>query len=44
MSLHTPRNTAPTARLAFNVDAAAIIIALALAALVRFNVIHHITW
>ncbi len=33
-----------TAKLAFNVDAAAIVIALALAALIRLNVIHHITW
>jgi hypothetical protein len=30
--------------LAFNVDAAAIIIALAFAALIRLNVIHHIGW
>jgi hypothetical protein len=44
MSLHTPRTAATTARLAFNADVAAIVIALALAALVRFNVIHHITW
>lgn len=31
-------------KLSFNVDAAAIIIALAFAALIRLNVIHHITW
>ena len=44
MSLHTRRPTITTSRLAFNADAAAIVIALALAALVRFNVIHHFTW
>ena len=33
-----------SAKLAFNVDAAAIVIALALAALIRLNVIHHISW
>jgi hypothetical protein len=33
-----------TAKLAFNVDAAAIVIALALAALIRLNVIPHIGW
>ncbi len=32
------------AKLAFNVDAAAIVIALALAALIRLNVIPHIGW
>ncbi len=31
-------------KLSFNVDAAAIIIALTFAALIRLNVIHHITW
>jgi hypothetical protein len=31
-------------KLAFNVDAAAIIIALTFALLIRLNVIHHITW
>jgi hypothetical protein len=31
-------------KLLFNADAAAIVLALALAALVRFNVIHHIGW
>jgi hypothetical protein len=31
-------------KLAFNVDAAAIIIALAFAALIRLNIIHHINW
>jgi len=44
MSLRNQRPTITTSRLAFNADAAAIVIALALAALVRFNVIHHITW
>lgn len=33
-----------TAKPALNVDAAAIVIALALAALIRFNIIHHIGW
>ncbi len=31
-------------KLAFNADAAAIVIALAFAALIRLNVIHHIGW
>lgn len=31
-------------KLGFNADAAAIVIALALAALIRLNVIHHIGW
>ena len=31
-------------KLAFNVDAAAIIIALTFALLIRLNIIHHITW
>ncbi len=31
-------------KLGFNADAAAIAIALALAALIRLNVIHHIGW
>jgi hypothetical protein len=31
-------------KLAFNADAAAIAIALAFAALIRLNVIHHIGW
>jgi hypothetical protein len=34
----------PQARLAFNVDAAAIAIALIFAVLIRFNVIHRIGW
>ena len=34
----------PTRKLAFNVDAAAIVIALTFAALIRFGVIHHISW
>ena len=37
-------NSRPSAKSAFNVDAAAIVIALALAALIRFNVIRHIGW
>ncbi len=39
-----PRNLVTTARLAFNADAAAIAIAVALAALVRLNIIHRIGW
>ncbi len=35
---------AETAKLGFNADAAAIGIALALATLIRLNVIHHIGW
>jgi hypothetical protein len=31
-------------KLAFNADAAAIIIALTFAALIRLNIIHHINW
>jgi hypothetical protein len=34
----------PSAKLAFNVDAAAIVIALAFAALIRLNLIPHIGW
>jgi hypothetical protein len=37
-------DTRPSARLTFNADAAAIVIALALAALIRFNLIPHIGW
>ena len=37
-------STSPNRKLGFNVDAAAILIALALAALIRLNVIHHIGW
>ncbi len=33
-----------SARLIFNADAAAIVIALALAALIRLNIIPHIGW
>ena len=40
----TSNTVATQAKLAFNVDAAAIVIALALAALIRLNVIHHIGW
>jgi len=31
-------------RLSFNVDAVAIVLALAFAALIRLNIIHHIGW
>jgi hypothetical protein len=34
----------PSRKLAFNVDAAAILIALTFAALIRLGIIHHITW
>ena len=34
----------PSAKLAFNADAAAIVIALTLAALIRLNIIPHIGW
>ena len=34
----------PTRKLAFNVDAAAIAIALTFAALIRLNIIHRISW
>ena len=34
----------PTRKLAFNADAAAILIALTFAALIRLNIIHHIGW
>jgi hypothetical protein len=34
----------PTRKLAFNVDAAAIVIALTFAALIRLNIIHRINW
>ena len=41
----TPLSTnIPQNRLGFNADAVAIVIALALAALIRLNVIHHIGW
>ncbi|MGI4827645.1 MAG: hypothetical protein ACRYFU_07095 [Janthinobacterium lividum] len=44
--LRTSGSTIATShtKLGFNADAAAIVIALALAALIRFNVIHHIGW
>ena len=44
--LHTsgPAPMTSHAKLGFNVDTAAIVIALALAALIRLNVIHHIGW
>jgi hypothetical protein len=34
----------PTRKLAFHVDAAAIVIALTFAALIRLNIIHRISW
>ena len=34
----------PTRKLAFNADAAAILIALTFAALIRLNIIHRIGW
>jgi hypothetical protein len=34
----------PSRKLAFNADAAAILIALIFAALIRLNIIHHINW
>ena len=34
----------PTRKLAFNADAAAILIALTFAALIRLNIIHRISW
>jgi hypothetical protein len=40
--LRTSQTSAPNNKLGFNADAAAIVIALALAALIRLNVIHHI--
>lgn len=41
---HTVAATAVHSKLGFNVDAAAIAIALTLAVLIRFNVIGHIGW
>ena len=40
----TPLKAAAHSKLAFNVDVAAIVIALTFAALIRLNIIHHITW
>ncbi len=34
----------PTRKLAFNADAAAILIAFTFATLIRLNIIHHIAW
>ncbi len=34
----------PTRKLAFNADAAAIVIALTFAVLIRLNIIHRIAW
>lgn len=44
--IRTQAATAPTphSKLGFNADTAAIAIALALAALIRLNIIHHIGW
>ncbi len=45
--IHPHRSTAVAAthgKLGFNVDAAAIVLALALAALIRLNIIHRIGW
>ena len=43
--LRTSGSAAAThSRLGFNADAAAIVIALTLAVLIRLNVIHHISW
>jgi hypothetical protein len=39
-----PSKLAAQHRLSFNADAVAIGLALTLAALIRFNVIHHIGW
>ena len=39
-----PSKLAIQHRLTFNADAVAIALALTLAALIRFNVIHHIGW
>ncbi len=44
MPLRTSRNSASPSKLALGLDAAAILIALVLAALVRFNVIRHLAW
>ena len=46
MATSLPRTPSPVAthKLGFNADAAAIVIALALAALIRLNVIPHIGW
>ena len=40
----TTLKAAAHSKLAFNVDVVAIVIALAFAALIRLNIIHHITW
>ena len=40
----TPLKAAAHSKLAFNVDVAAIVIALTFAALIRLNIIPHITW
>lgn len=41
---HTAAVATTQSKLGFNPDAAAIAIALALAALIRLNIIHHIGW
>ena len=43
-SIPNSNQSLPHSKLSFNVDAAAIAIALAFAALVRLNIIHHIGW
>jgi hypothetical protein len=42
--IQNPAQPHPHSKLAFNVDVAAITIALVFAALIRLNVIHHIGW
>jgi hypothetical protein len=42
--MESPTSITHSRKLAFNVDAAAIIIALTFAALIRLNVIHRINW
>jgi len=44
LSTPTSNQSLPHSKLAFNVDIAAIAIALVFAALVRLNIIHHIGW
>ena len=41
---HEPAKAIAATRLRFNADVAAIAIAIALATLIRLNVIHHIGW
>ena len=44
LAVFEPSSSLASSKLGFNADAAAIVIALALAVLIRFNVIHHIGW